>query len=202
MNSTNSKPFAEIVESSLHHWKAQSWQWDYFPSYGSLVAVEQNHLYYIGLVYEVTTGSMDPTRYPFPFQKTEQELKKEQPQIFEFLRTTFSTLALGYYHKGSFLYTAPPHPAKMHAFVSPIKSELRDRFFSTPHYLHRIFALSSYVANIDDLLIALLCIHNQSQPLSKESLSRFMELYSLLTGNEYRRIKLFLQQIPQIGAPL
>lgn len=198
MTNVINKPFAEVIESSLHAFKAQSWQWDSFPSYGSLLAIEQNQHTYIGLVHEVATGSMDPTRYPFPFQKTEEELKKEQPQIFEFLRTTFSSIALGYYHKGTFVYTAPPHPAKMHAFIGPITVEMQRQFLAKPYYLHRIFALTNYVANIDDLLIAMLSHQYQANMLTSSFIQAFMQTYSLLIGNDYRRIKLFLQRIPPI----
>lgn len=196
MSTITNKPFAEVIESSLHYWKAQSWQWDLFPAYGSLVTITQASHRYIGLVYDVATGSMDPTRYPFPFQKTEEELKKEQPQIFAFLRTTFSTIALGYYYKGIMTYAAPPHPAKMHAFIEPITPDMQREFLAHPSYLHRIFSLSNHLANIDDVLIALLSEQHRVKPLSASFIQTFMHTYCLLTGNEYRRIKLFLQRIP------
>ena len=202
MTKITNKAFAEIVESSLHNWKAHSWQWDSFPAYGSLVTISQGNTIHIGLVYEVTTGSMDPTRYPFPFQKTEEELLVEQPQIFEFLRTTFSSITLGYYAKGSLYYTAPPHPAKMHAFIEPISHELRMQFFSKTFYIHRIFSLTSYITNIDDLLIAMLLEQNTYKPISRKNFTQFMQTYSLLTGNEYRRIKLFLQRMPFISSSI
>lgn len=191
------KPFAEIVESSLHTWTAQSWAWDQFPPYGSLCVVEQQNIHYIGLVYEVSTGSMDPTRYPFPFQKTEEELKKEQPQIFSFLRTSFSCLVLGSIEKGVIRYSTPAQPAKMHAFVCPLDQETTQRFFSTDAYLHRLFSLSSYVMNLDDLLIALLEQRHACNALSTSSMKRFLQTYGLLTGNDYRRMKLFIQRAPK-----
>lgn len=196
MNSMINKPFAEVIESSLHSFKAQSWQWDRFPTYGSFVTITQSSHTYIGLVYDIATGSMDPTRYPFPFQKTEEELKKEQPQIFEFLKTTFCTITLGYYHKGVMTYAAPPHPAKMHAFIAPITIEMQREFLTKPYYLHRIFSLSNHIANVDDVLIAMLSEQHRTTPLSASFINTFMHTYCLLTGNEYRRIKLFLQRIP------
>ncbi len=196
MTTKINKPFAEVIESSLHHWKAQSWQWDLFPAYGSFITITQGSNSYIGLVHDITTGSMDPTRYPFPFQKTEEELKKEQPQIFEFLKTTFSSIALGYCQKGNMIYAAPPHPAKMHAFIEPISSEMQRDFLAKPHYLHRIFSLTNQLVNVDDLLIAMLSEHHRTKPLSPSFITTFMDTYCLLTGNEYRRIKLFLQRMP------
>lgn len=191
------KPFAEIVESSLHEWTAQSWQWNDAPTYGSLVTIEQGPLTLIGLVYEVSTGSMDPSRYPFAYQKTEEELLKEQPQIFEFLKTTFSCLAMGYYQKGKIHHLAPNTPAKIHSFVQPISSDLSKRFFANDQYIHRIFGMSHKVANIDELLLAILHHQKINTDSNNTNMLQFMDTYSLLAGNDYRRIKLFLQRVTE-----
>ncbi len=191
------KPFAEIIESSLHDWLAQSWQWNQSPHYGSLVTVEQNTITMIGLVYEVSTGSMDPTRYPFAYQKTQEELLKEQPQIFEFLKTTFSCLVLGYLKKGRVYYLTPSQPATIHSFIHPIPPELSRQFFANDQYIHRIFGLSNKINNIDELLLALLNRQAQNKLLNQDKIVQFMDTYSLLTGNDYRRIKLFLHRVEQ-----
>src|SRR5579862_8462004 len=59
--------FAEVIEGSLTGWLAQSWSWDIFPSFGSLVTVESRKRTIFGIVHQVQTGSMDPLRYPFPY---------------------------------------------------------------------------------------------------------------------------------------
>src|SRR5438105_1903017 len=123
------KAFAEIIESSLQGWVAQSWQWDYFPPFGSLVSVEQGKRTYIGLVHQVKTGSIDPVRAPFAYQKTEAELLRDQPQIFEFLKTTFSCLSLGYQEDGKLFYTLAPEPTKIHTFVKATSAPLSTQFF-------------------------------------------------------------------------
>lgn len=191
------KPFAEVIESSLHDWVAQSWQWNQSPDYGSLVTIEQNAVIYIGIVHAVSTGSMDPTRYPFAYQKTEQELLKEQPQIFEFLKTTFSCLVLGYHQKGKIYYLSPAKPARIHSFVQPISQEINRLFFARNQYIHRIFGLAHAINTLDELLLALIAHQTQSKLLNSNKLIDFMDTYSLLTGNDYRRIKLFLQRIEQ-----
>jgi hypothetical protein len=186
------KPFAEVIESSLQGWLAQSWQWDHFPPFGSLVSIEQKPRTLIGIVHEIKTGSMDPSRYPFPYRKTEEELLKEQPQIFEFLKTTFSCLALAYYEKGSLLYIKPAQPAKIHAFVKPLEIDLTKRFFSSQQLVHSLFNQSP--EQLDELLIALLHQRKQLGLSNEEYLIECMQTYSLLTGNDYRRIKLFMQR--------
>lgn len=190
------KPFAEVIESSLHQFQAQSWQHDQLPTYGALLQAQHAQGAIIGLVYQVETGSMDGNRYPFPFQKSQEQLKKEQPQIFEFLRSTFSCITLACASKGEIKVGAPALPAPMHAFVSPIATELRARLCASPKLLPRIFTLSTYIENIDELLIAFLEQNIQMRD-SSATYQRFLQEYSLLIGNDYRRLKLFADRLMQ-----
>lgn len=197
MMNKNNKHFAEVIDSSLHGWLAQSWQWDFFPSFGSMVSITTEKRTLFGLVHQVNTGSMDPMRYPFPYQKTEEELRCEQPQIFEFLKTTFSCLTIGYHEKGKTYYQLAPEPPKIHAFVGPISKEDAQQFFAHAHYLHVLFSLSNQLNNVDELLLAILHNLEKMQLLSEAKLDTFIQTYSLLTGNEYRRLKIFLQRAQQ-----
>jgi hypothetical protein len=187
--------FAEVIESSLHGWLAQSWQWDTFPQFGSIVTVQTGKRILYGIVHQINTGSMDPMRYPFPYQKTEEELRAEQPQIFEFLKTTFNCLTIGYQEKGKIYYLLAPEPPKIHSFVGHMSREQAHLFFAHQHYLHILFGLSNQITNLDELLLAI--VHNLEQHnlLSESKLAMFIETYSLLTGSEYRRLKIFLQRI-------
>src|SRR5579863_2028069 len=190
--------FAEVIESSLTGWLAQSWQWNTFPSFGSLVTIEEKKRTLFGIVHQVQTGSMDPIRYPFPYKKTEEELLQEQPQIFEFLKTTFSCLVIGYEEKYSMTYLIAPEPPKIHSFISHPSIEKSKIFFASSRYLHLLFTHSSHIFNIDELMLALLKNHMALNILTKEKLITLMQTYSLLTGNDYRRIKLFLQRMDHL----
>ena len=197
MSTNSNKPLAEVIESSLQHWLAQSCQWDSFPSFGSLVTIQRQSTILFGIVHDIKTGSMDPSRYPFPYQKTEEQLLKEQPQIFEFLKTTFSCLPLGYKQQESFYYQLPPEPPKIHSFVTPAQKELYQAFFCNEHYLHILFNFSGSINNLDELLLALLKQLNNHHILDTKKFERFLEMFSLLAGNDYRRLKLFLQRAQQ-----
>ncbi len=186
--------FAEVIESSLTGWLAQSWAWDTFPEFGSFVAIEGKKRTVFGIVHQVQTGSMDSVRYPFPYQKTEEELLKEQPQIFEFLKTTFSCITVGYQEKKSISYLIAPEPPKIHAFVAHPSTELSKNFFASTRYMHLLFTHSAQIFNMDELMLALLKQHIELKILTQDKINSFMQTYSLLTGNDYRRIKLFLQR--------
>ena len=101
---TESVYFAEIIESSLSMWTAQCWQWNHSPVFGSIVQTKTLKRTIFGIVYKIETGSIDPIRQPFIYKKTEEELLKEQPQIFEFIRTTFSCLTIGYFEDEKIFY--------------------------------------------------------------------------------------------------
>ena len=187
------KAFAEIIESSLQGWLAQSWQWNTFPHFGSLVMVETKKRIVFGIVHQIQTGSMEPMRYPFPYQKTEEELMRDQPQIFEFLKTTFSCLVIGYQEKGKMYYLTAPEPPQIHSFVAPMDTDTAKQFLYSERYLHVLFGAAN-LFNLDELLLAILKQHTELHILSPEKLTSFISTYSLLTGNDYRRLKLFLQR--------
>lgn len=193
------KAFAEIIESSLQGWLAQSWQWNQFPTFGSLVTVNTKKRILFGIVHQVQTGSLEPMRYPFPYQKTEEELLRDQPQIFEFLKTTFSCLSLGYQEKGRMYYLAAPEPPQIHSFIEPMPADLAKQFFYSEKYLHVLFGNSNQLFNLDELLLAILKSQAELHVLSDEKIKNFIGAYALLTGNEYRRLKLFLQRVESIA---
>ena len=194
--------FAEVIESTLDHSVAQCWEWDHFPQFGSLITINNQPSTLIGCVTQIHTGSMDPLRYPFPYKKTETELRTEQPQIFEFLKTTFTVQIIGYAHQettaAKFFYTVPPKPAKIHSFVNYASMSTYASFFQKSHYLNVLFAFSDNISNLDELLLALLHNLAQRQLLAKENLEAFCETFSLLTGNDYRRLKLFLARVEDL----
>ncbi len=185
--------FAEIIESSLQEFTAQCWQWDRIPHFGSLVTVTTKRRTLFGIVHSIKTGSMDPLRYPFPYKKTEEELLREQPQIFEFLKTNFTCLGLGYSEQGKLFYLTSPEPPKIHAFVQEATKEQYQQFFSNEHYLHLLFSHQT-LGSLDELLLACLKNLNELNLLTPEKTATFIETFALLTGNDYRRLKLFLQR--------
>ena len=188
MNSN--KPFAEIIESNLQSFLGQCWDWNNTPSFGSLIAVENKKRTIFAIVVQIQTGSMDPTRYPFPYQKTHEELLAEQPQIFEFLKTTFRGTILGYHEKTKVYSLIPPEPPSIHSFIRAANTEESKVFFSNNQYLHLLFA--SQIPCLDELLLALLKHQSELKILKNDHLNDFIATFSLLSGNDYRRLKLFL----------
>lgn len=186
--------FAEIVESNLTNFTAQSWQWDTFPEFGSLVTVETKKRILFGVVYAIQTGSMEPGRYPFTYQKTEEELLAEQPQIFEFLKTSFSCLTLGFSEHEVLYHQLAPGPPKIHSFVGPATEIQTKQFFASNNFLHLLFSAPG-IEQLDELILALLRTAKKQKLLQEDKLESFIETFALLIGNDYRRLKLFMSRI-------
>ena len=186
--------FAEVMESNLFEWKAQSWNWNNSPSFGSLVVTTHNSLKIFGIVHTIQTGSMDSARYPTPYQKTEEELQAEQPQIFEFLQTTFTCITIGYQENNKIFYHLPEKPPKIHAFVENASDQLYKQFFAQEQFLHLLFNLSNQIFNLDELLLALLKQLQQKNILSEQNLNDFIETFAILSKNDYQKLKIFLQR--------
>ena len=201
MTEADREPFAEIVQSSLQSWMAQSWQWDCAPAYGSLVAVEAGQRTFIGVVHEVATGSSDQSRHPFTYRKTPEELQEQQPRILEFLRTTFTCFAAGYQERGSLFYLLAPTPPKIHAFVRPLAPDIAKRFLASDQYLSLLFSHAGLVTNVDELLLAMLRYQASLGGLTSSRIARFVQTYSLLAGNDYRRTRLFLSRAQLVVQP-
>lgn len=194
----SNKPFAEVLESSLSSWLAQSWKWNEVPSFGSIVAVENAGKTIFGIVHQVQTGSLDAVRHPFAYQKTEEELRLEQPQIFEFLKTNFSCLLLGYMQQGKMYYMLAPQPVTVHSFVFYVQPNQAALFFTSYHYLDMLFSHGSQILNLDELLLAVLKNFSMYGISLPSHLDLFVQRYSLLIGNDYRRMKLFLNRVEQL----
>jgi len=192
------KPFAEIIESNLSTWCGKSWQWDIVPSFGSLVCIKSNIRTVYSIVYDIQTLSSDPNRTVMTYQKTEEELRRDQPQIFEFLETKFSCITIAYHENKVMLYQIAPEPPKIHDFIWPTTTDERKIILSSEQYLQVLFNYSNSTFSLDELLLAILKASSDEKILKVAVFEKFIKMFSLLTNNDYRRLKLFLQRAKNI----
>jgi len=82
--------------------------------------------------------------------------------------------------------------------VQPAPPSLTKQFFQTDEYLHLLFGATAQLYSLDELLLALLREFSGTVPFDQERLEQFMHTYALLAGNDYRRLKLFLQRAQPI----
>ena len=188
--------FAEVIESSLQLWTAQCWQWNQGVDFATLVAVQEPKRTIFGLVFHIETGSWQPGRTPFAYQKSHEELLREQPHIFELLRTSFKCLTLGYQEgeNQAIIYHYAPQPPQIHAFVRPATEAETEQFFADDRYIPLLFA-AQQLYNLEELLLGLLQFRIKRGLFEPSQSTDFINTFSLLTGNDYRRFKVFLHRL-------
>lgn len=195
--SIKSNYLAEVIESSLQSFKSHCWEREKAPAFGSCVVIDvpSDNKIIFGVVHQVYTCSDDPVRSVYAYKKTEEELQKEQPQIFAFLKTIFTAIVLGYKQGAVISQATVLFPAPLHAFVRPATIEECTEFFGQSYYISLLFNQAYQLGNIDELLLAML---NQFQIMGFRDdvlLESFVEQFSLLSGGDYQRLRLFLQRV-------
>lgn len=191
--------FAEIIDSSITQATGLCWEWSKLPQLCSLVKIQQPPYTLFGLIINIKTGSNDPLRQPFAYQKTEAELLQEQPQIFAFLQTTFTIKILGYKKDTAALsYLLPPQPSKLHNFITYTTPEETSSFFAAPKFLDLFFSQKESDIDQEELLLALLKNLKESIGISPAYIQKICTHRSTMHGIDYKNIKKFMQRIEQI----
>lgn len=196
-NLNNKNSFAEILESNITHFTGQSWQWNTIPEFGSLVTATSNDRTIFAVIYTIKTAPIDPIRQPVAYQKTEEELLKEQPQIFEFLSTSFSCIAIAYFENNQLFFNLPPQPPKMHTFINFATQEEYEQCFSTEQFLYLLYNSQEQI-NLEELLLAIIKHQLKNQVLTKQRFNRCIETFFILNKNNYAQTKTFLNRIQQL----
>ena len=194
-NSSQKNQFGEVIEGNLSFWIGQSWEWNHVPEFGSLVVATSNNIKMYGIICNIQTGSSDPARKPTPYQKTEEELLRDQPQIFQFLQTRFNCVAVGYEQSKNIFYYIPSQPTKIHTFIEHATTDDYQKFFSNNQFLNILFNQQSQIANFDELILAVIKNLHEKKCLDKTNLYDFIETLSILYKNDYQRLKTFLYRI-------
>ena len=189
------KPFGEIISSSLTTWTIQCWDLEQFSPFGFLVSSDNQDAQLFGIVCAITTGPKDAGRTPHAFGKTPLELRHEQPHIFQLLHTQVAAIPLGYVSEDEVIYEVPKRPAHIHAFARPCSVQEFHTFFSHAQWLIVFFNLAQQHPLFDELLVSLVhhaCAH---KALTQEKMQDIIDLFCLLSNNDYKKLKIFLQRI-------
>jgi len=182
----------EVIESSTTSLVAEARRLHGAPAFGSFVRVDSEYST-IGIVFETTTRSIEPNRRPAAFGKTEEELRREQPQIFELLRTEFQVLLVGHLIEGVPLHVLPPQPAKIHSFVYACGNDLIRGITATDDYMRKI--LDAPKLSTDELLTAVLQQSVAARDGTREHLVRAGKDLARLLRDDYDRLSAILRRI-------
>lgn len=110
----------EIIEASTAEFTAQCYELYQSPPLGSLVKTAGDDMEQYGIIYDISTASIEPGRRPIARGKdetSEEDIYRASPQLARLLRTEFSALVVGHRQDGRLLYYLPPTPPRIHSFV-------------------------------------------------------------------------------------
>jgi hypothetical protein len=186
----------EVIESSTVQLIAESRELHGAPPFGSFIRVDSKLLVF-GVVFNVYTHSVEQNRRPTAYGKTEEELRLEQPQIFELLKTEFQAVIVGYQDgMNGPKQLLPPQPPRIHQFVYQCRPEEVRRFTSSWDYLRTILSVPKIPT--DELLIA--AVRNALSVRYGETwyLVQTGKEISRLIRNDYDRLSSIIRRISQI----
>jgi hypothetical protein len=188
---------AEVIESSLQHLSAECWPDHEVPSCGSLIVTDDQDVCRYAFVYASHMNADETLRSVRAYQKTQEELRAQQPHIFAFLKTTVSALIVGEDKGDRIQHMHASRPIALHTFVRLADQQEYHRFFMTSHYIALIFGQAHVVGAVEELLLHIIVAMKQ-QGVPSSAHEDLIDAYVMLSGADYRRMKLFLYRVQQL----
>ncbi|MTI81029.1 MAG: hypothetical protein FH758_09110 [Firmicutes bacterium] len=185
----------EVIESKTTQFICQATELHRAPDFGSFVQVQDEHCSIVGVVYNTTTVSSDPSRKPVAYGQTEDELRRQQPQIFQLLRTYFDVLVVGYYQNHQYCGFLPPQPSRIHSFVQQCSDGQYKEISQNINYISAI--LSSGCECTDELVAALIRNCSRYHDDATEYQRRVGSELRRLLAADYERFKTIIRRVRQ-----
>ncbi len=186
------KHIGEVVESTTKNYIARSPNIGESPAFGTFVKTDSSPVVY-GLVYEIITGSKDPGRPITAHNMGIDELRREQPQIFELLKTEFHVLSLAYGETGGVRFSLSPIPPPIHSFIYECTSEEMQELSSEDFFLRAI--ISSPGLPVDDLIISSLYHARNVRDGDQDYVVQMGKSLSRFFRDDYERLSSILRRV-------
>ena len=191
---TNSR-VGEVVEASTTGFTTQCHELYEAPTLGSLVRSGGDESIY-GIVFEVSTGSLDPTRHPIARgrdEETEEGVYLNNPQLTRLLTTQFTSLIVGHLADGQLRRYLAPLPPKIHSFVYVSDDQELSEFSSSLDFIPIL--MSAPISAADDVIAAFLRRASQSHSDPESFLIGSGKELALLLAGQLQRLNSVLRRI-------
>ncbi|MGI4791744.1 MAG: hypothetical protein ACRYFS_23225 [Janthinobacterium lividum] len=153
------------------------------------------------LVYGANTASLEPNRRPSALGfADEDEMRLQQPQIFELLRTEFSGLLIAYSEGGDkpLRRHLPPLPPRIHSRVYPCSPEETRMLTEDMSFLRSLLLPSGgSLAGVpsDELAAACLRMAREAHADDQAFLLRAGRTLATLLATDYERLQAILRNV-------
>jgi hypothetical protein len=183
---------AEVIGSSNTEFIAESSLLHNSPPFGSFIKVKGRETIY-AVVFNAYTHSLEPNRLAIAYHRSEQELRDEQPQIFELLKTKFEAVIIGYESEGAIRPYLPPQPPRLHSFVYTCHAMEIRRL--TSHFWFFRFLMGVEKAPRDELVAATIRAAYAVRQGERSFLVQAGKELIKLIGDDYEMLAAILQRI-------
>ncbi len=192
----------EVVEASTTLLTAQCYELYTAPPLGSLVrcgtsdGAGHNDDAVYGIVYEVSTNSIDPSRRPIARGRDEDDedsVYEANPQLSRLLSTEFNALVVGHRRDGTLYRWLAPLPPRIHSFVYDCSDDDLREFSSALDFAPIL--LSAPIVATDDVLAAFLKRASAVHLDPSGFLVRAGRQLTPLLGGEVQRLNGILRRI-------
>ncbi|MCL5291600.1 MAG: hypothetical protein M1548_03600 [Actinobacteria bacterium] len=189
----------EVIEASTTRFRAQREELDNPPAFGSFVKVPSGpDITSYAIVYNVYETSIDASRRPMAMGLTEEELKAQQPQIFEMIRLEFEAAIVGFKDQGGAVKAyLPPWPPRIHAFVGACGPEEVISLTEDLDFIRAINALPGLPT--DELIAAAVRVAYQNRDCDAEFLVKAGQEIAIMLKEEYERARSILRRVGHVG---
>ena len=195
MNKTTEASYVgEVIESSTSTFTAQARELNGAPGFGDFVKTETMPTSF-GLVYDIRTQSADANRKPTAYGMTEGELRREQPQIFELLRTEFDVVIVGHEGDRGPLQILPSQPPGIHSFCHACSQREVKALSENGDFVRMIIGATQVPT--DDLIIASVRNAWAVRAFDTAYLVTLGKELSRLIRDDYERLSSLIRRISQ-----
>ena len=185
----------EVIEATTTEFTTQCYRLYEAPPLGSLVRSGGDSPVY-GVVYEVVTGSMDPTRHPIARghdEDTEEGVYLSNPQLTRLLLTEFRSIVVGHQTNGSLRRYLAPAPPRIHSFVHQCGGGEIKSFSSSLEFVPIL--LAAPINATDEVIASFLRHASASHPEPERFLIGAGKELAVLLGGQLQRLNNLLKRL-------
>jgi hypothetical protein len=165
------------------------------PYFGSFVICKSEDLGFdtIGVVSDINSGSIDSLHIPTAMNLSREELRLQQPQIFDLLKTDFTCIIIGYLENGNIFQFIPPHPPQIHDFVYLCDKENVKKITQKMDYISTLLNSNSSIS--DELVSANIRYAYKLRGMDRNFLINVGREISNLLKDNYDKLSSILRKI-------
>ncbi len=201
--------FGEVVESQITKitvecWKEKLLAPEYLPNFASLIKIESTWGRTFACVHAIKTGSAHPHSRAIAFGLTHEQLKSQQPQIFDLISTWIEAKIFGHSltteSSLKTVFSNAPRPCNLHEFATIVSKEEFLELAERPMFFFYLLKSLGKDVDIDQVAFCLIARLARLKSLDEQFFTDFYEQYCHLPDTCSSRARLLFLSLEQLLA--